>query len=208
MFGLSKILFLAGFTLLTCLIFVPENQRLKIFVFSKYFIFAFKTKNMKATSAKKPTMILVDDHLIFRQGLKSLITFENIGTVIGEASDGNEFIKLLSVPYPDLVIMDIDMPHMNGMEATRKALELTPELKIIVFSMFGDEEYYSKMVELGVKGFILKSSGITEVEKAIQEVMQGNTYFSSTLPKITINKLNLQKTPEQNENPIPPIPWW
>ena len=163
---------------------------------------------MKSTFIKKPTMILVDDHLIFRQGLKSLITFENIGTVIGEASDGNELIKLLTLPIPDMVIMDIDMPNMNGMEATQKALEMIPDLKIIVFSMFGDEEYYNKMKELGVKGFILKSSGITEVENAIHEVMMGKTYFSNALPKITVNKLNQKKTPEQTEKPSTPIPWW
>jgi Response regulator containing a CheY-like receiver domain and an HTH DNA-binding domain len=163
---------------------------------------------MKTEFAKKPTVILVDDHLIFRQGLKSLIIFENIGTVIGEASDGNELIKLLSFPIPDLVIMDIDMPHMNGMEATQKALEMMPNLKIIVFSMFGDEEYYSKMIELGVKGFILKSSGITEVEKAIHDVMMGKTYFSNVLPKITVNKLTQRKPQEQAEKPATPIPWW
>ncbi|MDR3652999.1 MAG: response regulator transcription factor [Paludibacter sp.] len=163
---------------------------------------------MRLTTFKKPTIILVDDHLIFRQGLKSLITIENLGKVIGEASDGKEFIKLLSLPDPDLVIMDIDMPHMNGMEATQKALELKPDLKIIVFSMFGDEEYFLKMTELGVKGFILKSSGINEVEKAISDVMNGEKYFSNTLPKNTINKLNLNKPQETIEKPKTPIPWW
>jgi len=167
---------------------------------------------MKTSLIKKPTMILVDDHLIFRQGLKSLITFENIGTVIGEASDGNEFIKLLSlpipIPNPDLVIMDIDMPNMNGMEATQKALEMFPDLKIIVFSMFGDKEYYIKMIDLGVKGFILKSSGITELEQAIHDVMIGKSYYSNELPKNTSSKLNHKKTQEQSEKPIAPIPWW
>lgn len=163
---------------------------------------------MKTQLYKKPSIILVDDHLIFRQGLKSLITFEKIGSVIGEASDGNEFIKLLSVPFPDLVIMDIDMPNMNGMEATQIALELKPDLKIIVFSMFGDEEYYNKMIEIGVKGFILKSSGINEVEKAIHNVIMGKTYFSNILPKKTITKLNQKKTQEHSEKPISPIPWW
>jgi len=87
---------------------------------------------------KKPEIIIVDDHMIFRQGLKSLITVENFAAVIGEASNGNEFIELLSHLKPDLVLMDIDMPHMNGMEATQKALAIMPELKIIAFTMFGD----------------------------------------------------------------------
>jgi len=96
---------------------------------------------MKTSNLKKPSIILVDDHLVFRQGLKSLITSENIGTVIGEVSDGHEFIKLLSGPYPDLAIIDFDMPDMNGLETIQRALELIPNLKIIVFSMYGDEEY-------------------------------------------------------------------
>jgi DNA-binding NarL/FixJ family response regulator len=127
----------------------------------------------------KPDIILVDDHLIFRQVLKSIINVENMATVIGEASDGEAFIKLLSHLKPDLVLMDIDMPQMNGMEATQKALELMPYLKIIAFTMFGDEEYYYKMINLGVKGFILKSSGINELEKAIRTVMKGESYFSN-----------------------------
>ena len=127
----------------------------------------------------KPDIILVDDHLTFRQGLKSFITVENFATVIGEASNGIEFIKLLSTLKPDLVLMDIDMPYMNGIEATQIALSVIPDLKIIAFTMFGDEEYYYKMIKLDVKGFILKSSGINELEKAIRTVMKGESYFSN-----------------------------
>ena len=129
----------------------------------------------------KPDVILVDDHIVFRQSLKSLITSENFATVIGEASDGQTFIELLSQLKPDLVLMDIDMPHMNGMEATRRALELVPDLKVIAFTMYGEEEYYYKMINLGARGFILKSSGIHELEKAIETVMNGENYFYSRL---------------------------
>jgi DNA-binding NarL/FixJ family response regulator len=136
---------------------------------------------MALRPTEKPTLILVDDHLIFQQGLKTILTYENIATVIGEAANGNDFIKLLSHLKPDIVLMDIDMPYMNGMEATRKALELMPELKIIVLSMLGDEDYYYKMIDLGAKGFILKSTGIDEIEKAIHDVMLGESYFSNEL---------------------------
>jgi DNA-binding NarL/FixJ family response regulator len=148
---------------------------------------------------KKPDIIIVDDHLIFRQGLKSLITIENIANVIAEASNGIEFIGLLSSHRPDLVLMDIDMPQMNGIEATKRALELMPGLRIIAFTMFGDEEYYYKMIDLGVKGFILKSSGIHELEKAIQDVMMGECYFSNELLRKIINNFsrkNIQKPAE------------
>ena len=134
---------------------------------------------MNSKLIKKPDIIIVDDHLIFRQGLKAIISIENIANVIGEASDGKEFIGLLSHLKPDLVLMDIDMPNMNGMEATQKALELMPGLKIIAFTMFGDQDYYTKMIGLGVKGFILKSSGINELEKAVQYIMRGENYFSN-----------------------------
>jgi DNA-binding NarL/FixJ family response regulator len=128
-----------------------------------------------------PSLILVDDHLIFRQGLKTILTLGNTANVIGEASNGLEFLDLLKVHTPDLVFMDIDMPLMDGMEATQKALEIVPELKIIVLTMFSDEDYYYKMIDLGVKGFILKTSGSSDIEQGIKEVMMGKSYFSNEI---------------------------
>lgn len=152
---------------------------------------------MISNNKNTPDIIIVDDHLIFRQGLKSLITFENIANVIGEASNGKEYLELLSHLKPDLVLMDIDMPHMNGMEATEKSLAMFPDLKIIAFTMFSDEEYYYKMIDLGVKGFILKSSGINELEKAISEVTQGESYFSNELLRKIIKNLG-RKNEDKN----------
>ena len=102
---------------------------------------------MRDSFFKKPTVIIVDDHLIFRQSLTSLLDTENIAKVIGEASDGKAFLDILTFSVPDLVLMDIDMPNMNGMEATQRALVMHPNLRIIAFTMFGDVEYYDKMVE-------------------------------------------------------------
>jgi DNA-binding NarL/FixJ family response regulator len=130
---------------------------------------------------KKPDIIIVDDHLIFRQGLKSILALHNIANVIGEASNGSEFIRLLSDLKPDLVLMDIDMPTMNGIDATENAMILMPELKIIAFTMFSEEEYYYKMIDRGVKGFILKTYGINELQNAINKVMSGESYFSNEL---------------------------
>lgn len=149
---------------------------------------------------KKPDVIIVDDHLIFRQGLKSLLTFENIANVIGEASNGVEFIHLLSHLQPDLVLMDIDMPLMNGLDATKNALELVPDLKIIAFTMFSDDEYYFKMIDIGVKGFILKSSGIRELENAIQTVLSGESYFSNEILRKIIIKLGRKTNDFQPES--------
>jgi len=130
---------------------------------------------------KSPDIILVDDHLIFRQGLKSILSLNNTANIIGEASNGIEFLELLTHMKPNVVLMDIDMPRMNGVEATKRALELMPELKIIAFTMYSDEEYYYKMIEQGVKGFVLKTCGINELEDAIESVMLGDNYFSNEL---------------------------
>jgi DNA-binding NarL/FixJ family response regulator len=155
---------------------------------------------MTSNSISKPEIIIVDDHVIFRQGLKSLLASERIATVIGEASNGKEYLELLSNLKPDLVLMDIDMPHMNGMEATQKSLAMHPDLKIIAFTMFGDEDYYYKMIDLGVKGFLLKSSGISELEKAISEVLGGESYFSNEILRKIINKLSHKDTAKKVEN--------
>ncbi|MFT3751668.1 MAG: response regulator transcription factor [Paludibacter sp.] len=139
---------------------------------------------------RKPNIIIVDDHLIFRQGLNSILTVGNIANVIGEASNGLEFLELLSTQKPDLVLMDIDMPHMNGIDATEKALALIPDLKIIAFTMFSDEDYYYKMIDRGVKGFILKTSGINELEAAVRQVILGESYFSNELLRQIISNFS------------------
>lgn len=155
---------------------------------------------MKILSFSKPSIIIVDDHLIFRQGLKAMITGENIASISGEASNGVDFLKLLTVGKPDLVLMDIDMPQMNGMVATQKAIEMIPDLKIIALTMFGDEEYYYRMIELGVKGFILKSAGIAELERAISDVLKGKSYFSNELLQRIIQNFSKNHTQKAEPN--------
>jgi len=140
---------------------------------------------MNSVLKNKPDIIIVEDHLIFRQGLKAIINYENVGSVIAEVSDGDEFIELLTMLKPDLVLMDIDLPGMNGFEATRKALEIIPDLKIIAFTVFSEGEYFQKMKDIGAKGFILKSSGFNELENAIKTVMAGEYYFSTESQKAT-----------------------
>ena len=116
----------------------------------------------------KLTIILVDDHQLFREGLKLLLQVNPKVSEIHQASNGAEFLKLLHNITPDVVLMDIAMPEMDGIEATRLALHDFPDLKVIALSMFGDEGYYIKMIEAGAKGFILKNSDIDVVETAIE----------------------------------------
>lgn len=154
-----------------------------------------------------PTIMLVDDHLLFREGLKSLIKNEKIGIIIGEASNGREFLSLLEKEKPDLVLMDIDMPLMNGAEATSRAIEQYPDLNILVLSMHGDEGHYYNMINAGVKGFLLKTADVEELEKAINLVFQGENYFSNKLLCNIIsefgNKNKLQKAQVNGEHFTP-----
>lgn len=126
-------------------------------------------------------IFLVDDHKLFRNGLRGLIESQGIGQVVGEAGDGAEFIEMLPQSGAQIVLLDIDMPRMNGLEAAQKALEIMPDLKIITLSMHGDEHYYFGMVSAGAKGFLLKNSEIEEVATAVETVGQGGTYFSHEL---------------------------
>ncbi|MDE5422508.1 response regulator transcription factor [Ancylomarina sp. DW003] len=130
---------------------------------------------------KEYRLALVDDHKMFRSGLRFLLNDIPEIKVVGEASNGLEFLNLAANDIIDIVLMDINMPEMNGLEATCAALKLYPKLKIIVLSMHGEEEYYDQMVDAGVQGFLLKNSGVEELNAALQAVINGGTYFSQEL---------------------------
>lgn len=148
---------------------------------------------------KKPGVIIVDDHALLRESLKFMLVNTGIAEVLAEASNGREYIELLKQISPDLVLMDIKMPVMDGIEATRISRRDYPAIKILVISMHDDQEHYNTMIELGVKGFILKESDCSEMEKAINAIMDGKHFFSQELllkllknknikPDITLNQ--------------------
>jgi DNA-binding NarL/FixJ family response regulator len=146
--------------------------------------------------------IIVDDHEMFRKGLKSLLEQEHWAKVIAEASNGQEFIQLIPSFSPDIVLMDIDMPIMNGIEASEKALTINTNLNILVLSMYDDYSHYTRLVSAGVKGFISKSSGKTELENGIKAVSNGECYFSAELLRniiIEINKSKVHTNPQGEE---------
>lgn len=129
----------------------------------------------------KIKVFLVDDHNLFLNGLKLLLNTMPEFVVVGQASNGKEFLRTYKASNPDVVLMDIAMPEMDGIQASRLALEADPDLKIVTLSMYSDQEYYSKMLECGVKGFLLKDSDIHEVKTAIHSVAEGGNYFSHEL---------------------------
>ena len=128
-------------------------------------------------------IILVDDHSLFRNGLRGLLERNEGFRVVGEASSGEEFLSLLEQESfaADIVFMDFSMPGLDGAQTTERALARRPDLRIITLSMFGEESYYSRMVEAGARGFLLKDSDIGDVLEAIAAVMGGGNYFSPRL---------------------------
>jgi len=142
-------------------------------------------------------LIITDDHVMFRESISKMLTMKKIAEVEAEASNGVELLKLLETHNPDLVLMDISMPEMDGIEATRKAMVKYPNLKVLTLSSFGDEKYYFNMLEAGAKGFVLKSTTISELEMAIKEVAGGGSWFSTELLQKVI--LNISSKPRKEE---------
>ncbi|HLN71672.1 MAG: response regulator [Methylococcaceae bacterium] len=150
-----------------------------------------------ASNATKRKVVIVDDHTLFRNGLRILLNNMENYHVVAEAANGKQFLDLLNTVTPDLVLMDINMPVMDGIEASEIAHEKFPEMKIITLSMYGEEDYYYKMVNAGVKGFVLKNSDIKEVKTALDIVYEGGSFFSSELLQNLVN--SLKSAPKSKE---------
>ncbi|MBR5334258.1 MAG: response regulator transcription factor [Alistipes sp.] len=134
---------------------------------------------------------LVDDHTLFRRGMKLLLGSCPDFEVVSEAASGEEFLDQLDSATPDVVFMDYSMPGLNGAQTTEQALARNPELKVITLSMFGDNAYYTRMVECGARGFMLKDSEFDEVVEAVRTVYEGGTYFSKPLLSSLSNSIRV-----------------
>ena len=143
---------------------------------------------------KKIKILLVDDQIELAEELKSVLETDGSLEVVGSAADGFEALKQMPEKQPDVVLMDIEMPEIDGVEASRRAIEKYPDLKIITLSMYSEEEYYTKMIDVGVRGFLLKNSQFEDVQKAILEVSEGNNYFSPEILDRIISNMYTKKT--------------
>ena len=148
----------------------------------------------------KIQIVLADDHQLFRNGLKILLDAFKEFNVVGEAANGEEVVRIVSNCGCDIVLMDINMPLMDGIEATQRCIAINPNIKIIALSMYGEEEYYYRMVDAGAKGFILKDSDISEVKDAIFAVYNGGNYFSQELLYNVIQKIKTRETENKVAN--------
>lgn len=137
------------------------------------------------------SLAIADDHEIFRKGLRIILNELDQVKVLGEAQNGNELMEILKHQDIDLVLMDIRMPVMDGIEATRKVVEKYPGTRVIALTMFEEIGYFNQMIEAGADGFLLKKTNKDELETAIMTVMSGENYFSEEF----INKVNRTQRP-------------
>jgi len=130
---------------------------------------------------KRITVLLADDHMIVREGLRALLEAEGDIEVVGEAQTGRQAIQLAKRLRPSVVVMDIAMPLLNGLEATRRILKAVSNTRVLILSAHGDDEYIRQAIMLGAAGYLIKQTSADLLSRAIREVQKGNTFFSPSI---------------------------
>jgi DNA-binding NarL/FixJ family response regulator len=137
---------------------------------------------------KKITILLAEDHLIVREGLLNMLGLEADFEVIGEATTGRQAVALVQQLQPAVIVMDIAMPLLNGLEATRQILHAGTGTKVLMLSAHSDDAYVEQAIAFGASGFLLKQTSSSDLSKAIREVAKGNTFFSPSIAKRLLGK--------------------
>ncbi len=131
----------------------------------------------------KIKVLLADDHTVVRQGLRSLLAAELDIEVVGEAENGRQAVQMAKTLAPDVVVMDIAMPQLNGLEATRQIIKEGIPSKVLVLSSYSDDEYVHQLTEAGAAGYLIKQTAANDLIKAIREAYRGNAFFSPSISK-------------------------
>jgi len=145
--------------------------------------------NRKGVFLMTIRVLLADDHTMVRQGLKALLDAEPDIQVVGEASDGWETIQQAETLRPDVILMDITMPRLNGLEATRRLKKSLPKIQILALTMHTNEEYVREVLRAGAAGYILKEAAVSELVKAVRAVAKGESYLSPAASKVLVEDL-------------------
>jgi DNA-binding NarL/FixJ family response regulator len=132
---------------------------------------------------KPITVLLAEDHTVVREGFRNLLNAERDIRIVGEAETGREAVQLAKKLHPTVVIMDIAMPLLNGLEATRQIVQEVPGAHVLILSAHDDDAYVERAIAYGAQAFLLKKSSAQTLSKAIREVQQGHTYFSTAIPR-------------------------
>jgi len=146
-------------------------------------------------------IVIADDQVMVRQGLRVLIDNEEGMTVVGEARDGLEVVAVAKELRPDVIVMDISMPNLNGVEATRQILEENPTIKIIALSMYPYRRYVTEMLKVGAMGYVLKSCFFYELVKAVHAAAAGDHYLSQQMTDVLVDEY-VNRGPEGKGDPL------
>jgi len=128
-------------------------------------------------------VLVVDDHAVFRYGMRAMLANTHGFKVVGEAATGEEALEKTTETHPDIVLMDIQMPGMNGIEATRKIAQANPEVSVVVVTMFGDDDSVLSAMRAGARGYVLKGADAEEVMKVLRAVAQGEAHFGPEIAR-------------------------
>lgn len=139
-------------------------------------------------------IILAEDHNVIREGLKKLLEEDDTIQVIGEAKNGKEAIELANTLLPDLILMDISMPLLNGIEATKKIKKKNPKIKILILSMYDNEEYIKQVLNAGAEGYVLKETLVQNLFSALKVINKGGTYLDNKISEQLTKDYNLTQT--------------
>jgi len=140
-------------------------------------------------------LLIVDDHPVVRQGISMCLSHHEQLEVVGEASDGREAIRRARELQPDIALMDIDMPQMNGLAVAEVLHREMPKVKVLILSMHGNTEYVLRILQSGARGFVLKEAPAEELVRAIETVNGGDAYFSPDVARVALNKFVQGKNP-------------
>jgi len=148
---------------------------------------------------KNIKVVIADDHTILRQGIKSLLDSQEGIEVMGEAKDGREAIKIIEELLPDVILMDIAMPGLNGLEATRRIKKKFPKIKVLVLTMYTHEEYIFQILNAGADGYLVKETAFQDLISAINAVYKGEAFMSPSISKKVINTYMQRARGEEDE---------
>jgi DNA-binding NarL/FixJ family response regulator len=136
----------------------------------------------------KTRVLVADDHAIVRQGLRALLEAEADFEVVGEAADGREAVRKALIMHPDVVIMDLSMPRMNGLEATARIVKECPSIRVVALTMHSSEEYVCSLLKAGARGYLLKESVSSDLVEAIHAVVRGGTYLHPSISTEVVDR--------------------
>jgi DNA-binding NarL/FixJ family response regulator len=148
------------------------------------------------------SVYIADDHAIVRDGLRILLDEQPDIEVVGDAADGRETVRQVTELTPDVVIMDINMPELNGIEATRQIMENCPSTRVVILSMFATQEHIFRALQAGARGYLLKESAGIEVVNAVRQVMLGHRYLSQKISEDVIDDYVRLRDQAMDEDPL------